>query len=94
MLSTVGRQASHQEKLAGLPPPSTVWVISGSATRTARFKKELRSCSWSHQDKSSRTYDSLFEKWVSWCSGQDSDPVSGSIGEVINFQAYLYQNQE
>ena len=39
----------------------------------------------------SKTYDSLFRKWVSWCSEWESDPVSCPIGEVVNFLAHLFE---
>ena len=49
---------------------------------------ELLLASW--RQKSAKTYDSLFSKWVRWCSERDSDPISGDIGEVINFLAHLF----
>ena len=45
--------------------------------------------SW--RQKSSRSYDSLFHKWVVWCGGRDSDPISGPISEVVNFLAHLFK---
>ena len=45
--------------------------------------------SW--RTKSSQTYDSLFNKWVSWCSERHWDPVSGPIADVANFLAYLFK---
>ena len=50
---------------------------------------QLLLASW--RQKSSRVYDSLFGKWVSWRSEQDSDPVSPPIGEVINFLEHLFE---
>ena len=41
--------------------------------------------------KTSRSYDSLFGKWVSWCHQRDNNPISGDINEVVNFLADLYQ---
>ena len=38
---------------------------------------ELLLASW--RQKSSKSYDSLFGKWVDWCNQQHSDPVSGPI---------------
>ena len=49
---------------------------------------ELLLASW--RQKSSRSYDSLFRKWVEWCGQRDSDPVSGPVSEVVNFLAHLY----
>ena len=50
---------------------------------------KLLLASW--RQKSSKTYDSLFGKWVSWCGERDCDPVSCPIGEVINFLAHLFE---
>ena len=49
---------------------------------------KLLLASW--RQKSSKTYDSLFGKWIGWCTERDSDPISGPIGEVVNFLAHLY----
>ena len=48
---------------------------------------ELLLASW--RQKSSKSYDSLFGKWVDWCNQRHSDPVSGPISEVVNFLAHL-----
>ena len=45
--------------------------------------------SW--RTKSLQTYDSLFNKWVDWCSKRYRDPVSGPIADVANFLAYLFK---
>ena len=50
---------------------------------------KLLLASW--RQKSSKTYDSLFGKWTSWCSERDSDPLSCPIGEVVNFLAHLFE---
>ena len=50
---------------------------------------ELLLASW--RQKSSKTYDSLFGKWASWCCERDRDPISCPIGDVINFLAHLYE---
>ena len=50
---------------------------------------KLLLASW--RQKSSKTYDSLFEKWACWCSERDSDPISCPIGEVVNFLAHLFE---
>ena len=50
---------------------------------------KLLLASW--RQKSSRTYDSLFGKWVSWCGERDCDPISCPIEEVINFLAHLFE---
>ena len=46
---------------------------------------ELLLASW--RQKSSKTYDSLFRKWIGWCNQRDSDPVSGPVSEVVNFSS-------
>ena len=50
---------------------------------------ELLLASW--RQKSSKSYDSLFGKWVDWCNKRHSDPVSGPISEVVNFLAHLFK---
>ena len=50
---------------------------------------ELLLASW--WEKSSKSYDSLFRKWVDWCNQRHSDPVSGPISEVVNFLAHLFK---
>ena len=72
-------QATHQESLPEVSPPLAVWVISGNTTRIATFQRDLRSSSWHHGDKNPPT------RVISWCSEQDSDPISGPIGEVVDF---------
>ena len=50
---------------------------------------ELLLASW--RQKSSKSYDSLFRKWVDWCNQRHSDPVSGPISEVVNFLAHMFK---
>ena len=50
---------------------------------------ELLVASW--RQKSSRSYDSLFRKWVDWCNERDSDPISGPISTVVNILAHLFK---
>ena len=50
---------------------------------------ELLLASW--RQKSSKSYDSLFGKWVDWCSQRHSDPISGPISKVVNFLAHLFK---
>ena len=33
--------------------------------------------------------DSLFGKFVGWCSGRDFDSISGPLSEVVNVLAHL-----
>lgn len=44
--------------------------------------------SW--QTKSSKSYDSMFQRWISWCTEGDSDPISGPVTEVSKFLADLF----
>ena len=45
--------------------------------------------SW--RQKTAKSYDSLFGKWIRWCNQRDTNPISGSINEVVNFLADLFQ---
>lgn len=58
-----------------------VWPISSSRT--------LHN-SWHRGEKSSKSYHSLFKRWVSWCQERDSDPISAPVSEVVNFLAGLH----
>ena len=55
--------------------------ISESASR-------LLLSSW--RDKSSKSYDSLFKKWVGWCEERNADPIASPVNEVVNFLADLH----
>ena len=50
---------------------------------------ELMFALW--RTKSSKTYKSLFEKWVCWCSERGCDPILGPVANVANFLAYLHE---
>ena len=50
--------------------------------------KELILSSW--RGKTSKAYDSHFQKWLGWCSEWGCDPISGPISDVINFLADLH----
>ena len=49
---------------------------------------ELLLASW--RTKSSKSYDSLFGKWVCWCHQRGADPIDGPISDVVNFLAHVY----
>ena len=50
--------------------------------------KELLLASW--RNKTSKAYDSLFKKWLGWCTEQGLNLVSGPISDVANFLADLH----
>ena len=50
---------------------------------------KLLLASW--RQKTSRSYDSLFGRWVCWCNQRNTNPISGNINEVVNFLAELFQ---
>ena len=85
--------AIHEDSLPEVVPQLAVWIISGSTTRTARFQRELRNCSWRHGDRSHprRMTHSLASGSARWCCERDSDPISCPLGEVVNFLADLYE---
>jgi len=49
---------------------------------------ELMLASW--RSKSSKSYDSHFRKWASWCDERGCDPVSCPVSEIVNFLAFLH----
>ena len=44
--------------------------------------------SW--REKSSKAYDSQFQRWISWCNSRGADLISCPVGEVVNFLADLF----
>ena len=50
---------------------------------------DLALSSW--RDKSTRSYNSSFNKWARWCAERDRNPISGSISDVANFLADLFE---
>ena len=45
----------------------------------------------SRRQKTEKSYDSLFRKWLGWCNERGNDPISGDVHEVVNFLADLFQ---
>ena len=74
---------------------------SATASRVAYLKQRYSSeslstgagklllASW--RAKSAKSYDSMFQKWISWCEKRHTDPVSGPVSEVANFLADLFE---
>ena len=60
-----------------------VQPISGNSMEANAFLEQAQ--------KSSKSYDFLFEKWVCWCHQRGADPISGPISDVINFLAHLHE---
>ena len=80
--------------------PRELPLGNSTASRVGYLRQRYQDCHISEEasklllaswrQKSSKSYDSLFGKWVRWCGERDSDPVSGPIGEVVNFLAHLF----
>ena len=72
------------------PPTSRVEYLRRQYQERKLSKKatELMLASW--REKSSKTYESQFQKWISWCSTRSVDPISCPVGEVGNFLADLF----
>ena len=49
----------------------------------------LLMASW--RSKSHSSYNSLFHKWECWCSQRDRNPIHGSVTDVVNYLAELYE---
>ena len=64
-------------------------MISGSATGSARFLRELRNGYWITETEVLQDTHSL--EWVNWCHEQDSDPILCPIGEVIISLTHQYE---
>ena len=39
---------TQEDSVPDLVPQLAVWIISGSATRTVKFQRKLKNCSWHH----------------------------------------------
>ena len=65
----------------GGPPTSRVGYLWQCYQVCQVFEGATKLLLVSWRQKSSKMYDSLFGKWVSWCRGRDSDPVSCSISD-------------
>ena len=84
---------THPESVPATVPQLATWLISArqrfQSKEISEEGTELLLASW--RQKSSKSYDSLFGKWVDWCNQRHSDPVSGPINEVVNFVAHLFK---
>ena len=78
----ITRGNSQASRVAYLKQSYSTQNISESASR-------LLLASW--REKSSKSYDSLFRKWVSWCEERNTNPITSPVNEVVNFLANLHE---
>ena len=73
------------------PTTSRMGYLRGrfQSQRLSEEASELLLASW--RQKTAKSYDSLFRKWLGWCSEWNTDPISGDISEVVNFLAHLFK---
>ena len=84
-------QPTHRVNKPDISPTLAAWGYLRQRFRTQNLSvgvSRLLLSSW--RQKTAKSYDSLFNKWVRWCNERNSDPVSGDINEVIIFLAALY----
>ena len=81
MGGNITRGNSQTSRVAYLQKSYSTQRISESASR-------LLMSSW--QEKSTKSYDSLFRKWVSWYEEQGTDSISSPVSELVNFLAELH----
>ena len=104
--STAGNVHRHSEDHTGESrphPTDTSTVNAGCASPASRVEylrrqykeqklsekaAELMLSSW--REKSSRSYESQFQKWISWCSTRSVNLISCRVSEVVNFLADLF----
>ena len=74
----------------GNPQNSQVAYLkqSYSTKRISESASRLLLSSW--REKSAKSYDLLFRKWVSWCEEWSTDPISSPVSELVNFLADLH----
>ena len=89
-------QLLSQESVTSIPVPgSTAGRMAHlrnfcQAEKFSKQASELLLASW--RDKSTKAYNSLFHKWECWCAQRDRNPISGSVVDIANFLAELYQD--
>ena len=68
------------------------WPISGDHCRTKAFL-EKQSISSVHPGRAStsKSYNSCWNRWASWCESWKIDPVSSTIADIVLFLADLYK---
>ena len=44
----------------------------------------------SRRQGSQSIYESAWQKWISWCHGKQTDPISNKLSFVLNFLADLF----
>ena len=100
----VSEGTSSPATLAQLDPADTQCQQTGHKPASSRLqhlrrKHAVRSVSEEASDlllaawgeKSNKTYDSLFRKWMCWCGERDYDPFSSDAATVDNFLASLFK---
>ena len=85
--TTISSSSNARDK-----PPASCMAYLRERYRECKLSSgasELLIASW--RQKSAKSYDTLFRKWLCWCSERGSDPISGPIDEVANFLASLFK---
>ena len=62
---------------------------SFQSRRFSEAASKLLLTSW--RAKTTSNYNSLFNKWVSWCEQRDRNPIDGPIEDIVNFLAELHE---
>ena len=81
MGGNITRGNTSTSRVAYLKQSYAAQEVSESASR-------LLLSSW--REKSSKSYDSLFRRWVSWCEERNTDPITSPVNELVNFLADLH----
>ena len=74
-------RSSTLDRMAHLRNSFTSQGLSGQAS-------ELLLTSW--RTKTNQNYNSLCNKWFSWCQPRDRNPFDGPVADVVNFLAELH----
>ncbi len=83
---------THSINQPYMTPQLAAWSVSGIDSAVKKLSEEatrLLLSSW--RQKTNKSYDSLFKKWLCWCDQRDIDPVSEDITGVVNFLAHLFE---
>ena len=69
------------------------WKMSGKTWLRKEFQIRLLILSQVPEDQALQLITNRLEKWVSWCSEGQIDPVTCSINFALNFLGNLFENK-
>ena len=68
-----------------------VWKITGKPWKSNKFQAVQPRFFMSRRPGSIAGYKSAWNKWVSWCCQQQTDPVCASLSGILNYLSSLFE---